>query len=218
MRRRQERVYPSLVTPSPTGPRALHNVSWPNLIAVALALAMDALAVSVAAGLALPKVTGRHVFRIAFHFGLFQFLMPVLGWLGGQTLAGPMAGFDHWIAFALLSFVGGKMLWEARPGPRREHDRPRRDPTRGWMLVTFAVATSLDALAVGFSMALLKVSVWVPAVVIGLVAAALSWIGIRFGSRLGRLATRWPDLIGGLILLAIGARILYEHLFAGRGG
>jgi putative Mn2+ efflux pump MntP len=188
-------------------------VSWLNIIAIAFGLAMDALAVSVAAGLTLPRVTGRHEFRLAFHFGLFQFLMPVIGWAGGHTVAAYVAGWDHWITFALLGLIGGKMLWEARPGADRTF---RRDPTRGWMLVTFAVATSLDALAVGFSMALLGVSVWMPAVVIGLVAAALTWIGIRFGSRLGRSGSRWSDVVGGLILIAIGVRILIEHFAGGK--
>jgi putative Mn2+ efflux pump MntP len=152
------------------------------------------------------------VFRLAFHFGLFQFLMPVAGWFAGRAFAGYMNKFDHLIAFALLSFVGGKMLWEARS---HETKTFRRDPTRGWMLLAFAVATSLDALAVGLSMALLGVSVWLPAVVIGVVAAAMSWLGVRFGSRLGKSASRWGDALGGLILIAIGARILISHIAQG---
>lgn len=169
---------------------------------------MDAMAVSIAAGITLPKVTGRHVFRLAFHFGLFQFIMPVAGWFAGNAFAKYMESFDHWVAFVLLSFVGGKMLWEARSHEAKSF---RRDPTRGWTLVAFAVATSLDALAVGLSMALLGVSVWLPAVVIGLVAAAMSWLGVRFGSRLGQAASRWGDALGGLILIGIGVRILIGH-------
>ncbi|MCY2926705.1 MAG: manganese efflux pump MntP family protein [Planctomycetota bacterium] len=183
-------------------------MGWLNIIGIALGLAMDAMAVSIAAGIALPRVTGRHVFRLAFHFGLFQFIMPVAGWFAGRAFAAYMHTFDHWVAFALLSFVGGKMLWEARS---HEAKALRRDPTRGWTLLAFAVATSLDALAVGLSMALLGVSIWLPAVVIGLVAAAMSWLGVRFGTRLGKPASRWGDALGGLILIAIGARILIGH-------
>ncbi|MCY2932270.1 MAG: manganese efflux pump MntP family protein, partial [Planctomycetota bacterium] len=161
--------------------------------------------------ISLPRVTGRHVFRLAFHFGLFQFLMPVAGWLCGRAFAGLVGRFDHWIAFAVLTFVGGKMLWEARS---HESKALGRDPTRGWTLVAFAVATSLDALAVGVIMALQGVSVWAPAVVIGAIAAAMSWLGVRFGSRLGKGAGRWGDAVGGLILIAIGARILIGHFSA----
>ena len=183
-------------------------MSWLNVIGIAVGLAMDAMAVSIAAGVALPRVTGRHVFRLAFHFGLFQFLMPVAGWFCGHVFAGYVAQVNDWIAFVVLTFVGGKMLWEARS---HESKAFRRDPTRGWMLVAFAVATSLDALAVGVIMALEGVSVWAPAVVIGAIAAALSWVGVRFGSRLGKAASRWGDAVGGLILIAIGARILIGH-------
>jgi manganese efflux pump family protein len=185
-------------------------LSWLTLLGIALGLAMDAFAVSIAAGLKVAPVTGRHTFRIAFHFGLFQFLMPVLGWLAGSGVVGWMSSLDHWIAFGLLTYVGGKMLWEARK--EAEEKESKEDPTRGWALVTLSVATSLDALAVGFSMALLGVSVWGPAVVIGLVAAALSAVGILFGGRFGHRWGSWAEIAGGCVLLAIGARILYGHL------
>lgn len=189
----------------------LQAVHWLTVLGIAVGLAMDALAVAIATGLTLDRVTPRHVFRLAFHFGLFQFLMPVLGWIAGRQVAGAIANYDHWIAFGLLVFVGGKMLWEAWQG---EVDRMRSDPTRGLMLVTLSVATSLDALAVGLSMALLGVSVWGPAIVIGVMAAGLTALGIVFGSRLGRGWGRWADALGGCVLLAIGARILASHLFS----
>ncbi len=172
---------------------------------------MDAFAVSIAAGLTIAPLTPRHVFRLAFHFGLFQFMMPVLGWAAGRQVALYAADFDHWLAFGLLSVVGGKMLWEAF-FDRRE--KSNSDPTRGLMLVTLSVATSLDALAVGLSMALLNVSIWAPSVVIGLVAAALSTVGILFGARLGMRWGRWADAAGGCVLLGIGLRILVSHLTA----
>jgi len=181
---------------------------WVVLL-VAFGLAMDAFAVSVATGLTLTNVTPRHTFRLAFHFGLFQFLMPVIGWLGGRQLAESIQPYDHWMAFGLLTFVGGKMLWEARG----HHDPgSRSDPTRGMMLVTLSLATSMDALAIGLSMAFMQVSVWVPSVVIGLVAAGLTALGLRFGNRLGAGWGRWAERAGGCILLGIGLHILLSHL------
>ena len=181
-------------------------------IGIAIGLAMDAFAVSIAAGLAIDRLTHRHVFRAAFHFGLFQFMMPVAGWFAGRAVADYVGAYDHWVAFALLSFIGGKMIWEAR-----RPDRPRApaDPTRGWSLVTLSVATSIDALAVGLSMALLGVSIWLPSAIIGLVAAAMSLVGICLGSRLGSGTRHWAERIGGLVLIGIGANIVVTHLSGG---
>ncbi|MFH1268350.1 MAG: manganese efflux pump MntP family protein [Planctomycetota bacterium] len=184
-------------------------MNWLNLLGISVGLAMDAFAVSLAAGLTLASVTPRHTFRMAFHFGLFQAMMPILGWLAGKELAGYIAAYDHWIAFALLSFVGGKMLLEAGKGRAKTSEA---DPTRGLSLVTLSVATSIDALAVGMSMAFLRVSIWVPAAVIGLVAATLSAVGIRFGNRLGARVGRWAEAFGGCVLLLIGVKILVSHL------
>jgi len=178
---------------------------WLNLLGIAVALALDAFAVAIGAGISVSPVTPRHTFRLAFHFGLFQFMMPVAGWFAGREVAGCIGAYDHWVAFALLAFVGGKMLWEAHAAAE---SHARTDPTRGWMLVTLSVATSIDALAVGLSMALLGISIWIPSVVIGIVAAALTFVGIRFGSRLGRRWGRWAETIGGVVLLLIGLRIL----------
>jgi len=184
-------------------------VSWPNLLGISVGLAMDAFAVSIVAGLAVAPVTPRQTFRLAFHFGLFQFMMPILGWLAGREVVAYVSAYDHWVAFGLLALVGGKMLLEARH--EKEPDRSV-DPTRGLMLVALSVATSIDALAVGLSMAFIRVSIWFPSMVIGLVAAALSAIGITFGSRLGPRWGRWADLLGGIVLLLIGVRILLSHL------
>jgi len=187
------------------------NVNLPSLVGIAIGLAMDAFAVSVAAGLTLGKVTHRHTFRLAFHFGLFQFLMPVLGWLAGREVAGPIRDYDHWLAFALLGYVGGKMLYD---GWRGDCSESGSDPTRGLMLVTLSLATSIDALAVGLSMAFLNVSVWFPAMVIGAVAAGLTAIGISFGQRIGPRVGRWAEVSGGCVLIFIGFRVLIVHLSA----
>jgi len=190
---------------------SLDSWTWLTLLGISIGLALDAFAVSIAAGLSIAPLTPRHVFRLAFHFGLFQFMMPVLGWAAGKDIAHYASAYDHWIAFALLAFVGGKMLWEARCEAPLNADS---DPTRGLMLVTLSVATSIDALAVGLSMAFLRVSIWIPSVVIGLVAAALSTAGIIFGSRLGLRFGRFAAAGGGCVLLAIGLKILISHLAA----
>ncbi|NLS94518.1 MAG: manganese efflux pump [Planctomycetaceae bacterium] len=186
-------------------------MNWLNLVGISVGLAMDAFAVSLAVGLVLAKVTPRHAFRMAFHFGLFQFLMPILGWLLGRDTAAIVAAFDHWLVFGLLGFVGGKMLCEA--GERREFD-PAKDPTRGLSLVTLSIATSLDALAIGLSMAFIGVSVWFPSVLIGLVACALSAVGIVLGSRIGPRWGPWAERLGGAVLILIGLKILVSHLAA----
>jgi putative Mn2+ efflux pump MntP len=184
-------------------------MTWIAIFGVSVGLAMDAFAVSIAAGLAIPLLTYRHVFRLAFHFGLFQFLMPVVGWLAGRTVATYVGAYDHWIAFAVLTFIGAKMLWESAKGEEAEN---LKDPTRGLMLVTLSIATSLDALAVGLSMAFMRVSVWMPSIIIGLVAGGLTLVGIRFGSRIGAKSGRIAASVGGLVLVGIGVRILVSHL------
>ena len=185
---------------------------WLTLLCIAFGLAMDAFAVSIAVGMSGEARSGRPMFRMAFHFGLFQFLMPIVGWLAGKELVTHIAAYDHWVAFALLAFVGGKMLNDARAEKQLGSNT---DPTRGLMLVTLSIATSIDALAVGLSMAFMQVSVWTASVVIGIVAGVLSAVGIHFGNRLGPRFGRWAELVGGSVLLLIGARILLTHLAAG---
>jgi manganese efflux pump family protein len=184
-----------------------------TLIGIAIGLAMDAFAVSLGVGLKLCTVDPRQTFRLSFHFGLFQALMPVLGWLLGLTFAGLIESVDHWIAFALLSAIGGRMLYEAFRGDG-ESVGAVSDPTKGLSLVVLSVATSIDALAVGLSLALLRVDIWYPALVIGLVAGALTFVGLRLGCRFGALLGRRMEAVGGVILILIGVRILFEHLTA----
>ena len=180
-----------------------------TLLGLALALAMDAFAVALGTGAVLSRLTGRHIFRLAFHFGLFQALMPVIGWLAGQTIVKLVSAWDHWIAFALLALIGVRMIREAFSDEERPDDR---DPTRGLSLVMLSIATSIDALAVGFSLSVIGVSIWFPAFIIGLVAGALTIIGMLMGRRIG---DRWGsrvEILGGFVLIAIGVRILCEHL------
>jgi putative Mn2+ efflux pump MntP len=182
-----------------------------SLIGLALALAMDAFAVAVAVGLTRPRLSFRPMFRLSFHFGLFQFMMPVIGWLAGLSVARWIADYDHWAAFGLLVGIGLKMIWESRAPPRSL----AKDPTRGVSLAMLSVATSIDALAAGVTLALQGITIWGPSVVIGAVAAAMTVLGMILGRRVGLRLGRVAWVVGGLILAALGTRILLEHLLAG---
>lgn len=181
-----------------------------SILAIALALAMDAFAVAMATSLTLNPMTRRHIFRMSFHFGLFQAMMPTLGWLAGFEIQDYISSFDHWIAFGLLAFVGGKMLREAF----HEEDPGARsfDPTRGWHLVLLSVATSIDALAVGLSLAMLGNPIAQPAVIIGFVCLLMTILGMYLGRRIGQKWGPRVEILGGIILISIGAKILVEHL------
>ena len=182
-----------------------------NIIAIAVALAMDAFAVAIATGVRLKRVSLRQFFRLAWHFGLFQAMMPIIGWSAGLTVRGSIERYDHWIAFGLLSFVGINMIREAFK--LEEDARKKRDPTRGLTLVMLSVATSIDALAVGLTISMLKVAIWFPALVIGLVAGAFTVVGLHLGKSVGSAERLSPvaEVLGGLVLLGIGVNILVEH-------
>ena len=133
--------------------------------------------------------------------------MPVVGWAAGATLEPYIASFDHWIAFILLMVVGVRMLIPGDSSRAMQLD----DPSRGLMLLTLAIATSIDALAVGLSLAMLNVNVWLPSIAIGVVAAGMSLVGIFLGSRLQVRLGRKAEILGGLILIFIAIRIVVEH-------
>ncbi len=182
-----------------------------TLIGIALGLAMDAFAVSIASSIIIGKISGRQVFRLAFHFGLFQAMMPLLGWLAGGSIRQYIESWDHWIAFGLLVLIGLKAIWGSR-GDRSE-DEKKRDPSRGLSLVVLSVATSIDALAVGLSFAMLNVAIWYPCLVIGVITAVLSMLGVLLGNQLGTRFGKIMEALGGIVLIFIGLKILVEHLF-----
>ncbi len=188
-------------------------MDWLSLIAIAVALAMDAFAVAVVTGLTVETLTLRRVFRLAFHFGFFQFLMPLVGWGAGTAVHRYIAAIDHWIAFGLLVFIGGRMLLHAGE-PERDGGCAACDPTCGASLLVLSVATSVDALAVGLSLSFLGVELLLPALVIGAVAFLLTALGMRIGPLAGRLFGRRAEIAGGLLLIAIGIGILVDHLRA----
>jgi len=182
-----------------------------TILLIAVSLALDAFAVALAAGLSLCTVSRRQFFRLGWHFGFFQAAMTVLGWAAGRSVHGQVEQFAGPLAAGLLFLVGGRMIYEARADSQA--DEPIRDPTRGKTLVLLAVATSIDAFAVGISFAVLAMTVWLPALLIGVVAALLTVIGLRLGCLLSNSAGlgRRAEVIGGLVLIAIGLRVLIEH-------
>lgn len=182
-----------------------------HLVTIAVALAMDAFAVSIASGVILQTVSLRQTFRLSWHFGLFQALMPIAGWLGGALIRAYIEQYDHWVACGLLFFVGGRMIREALH-PERE-TRERKDPTKGMTLVMLSVAVSIDALAVGLSLSMINISIYFPALIIGIVTTLFTILGLH----LSKLVTRCPhlsmyaEIAGGVALLLIGLNILREH-------
>ncbi len=189
-------------------------MSFLYIIGIALALAMDAFAVSLGIGMAHHPVTGRQTVRLALTFGLFQFVMCTAGWAAGETVVKHIGRYDHWLAFILLLIVGGRMITESFEQEKAEAFE-RRDPTTGVPLLVLGVATSLDSLAVGLSLAALHTAILYPAAVIGVVAFVMTVVGMKLGPALGKVIGRRAELFGGLVMIAIGIKILVDHLRAG---
>jgi putative Mn2+ efflux pump MntP len=186
---------------------------------IGLGLAMDAFAVSVSAGISIPALKKRHALRASFFFGIFQFIMPVSGWFLGSAFVSYIEAFDHWIAFALLSFIGGKTLFEALAGDSKKsahHDDgiAAMDIRKLKTLFLLAFATSIDALAVGISFSITGARILEAASVIGLVTFFVCLAGFEFGKRIGAVFKKGSQIAGGIILIGIGTKILLEHLLA----
>lgn len=188
-----------------------------TILALAVALAMDTFTVCLATGIGLRNVRLSHTIRMAGVFGFCQFIMPVIGWTLGARAQKYIEDYDHWLAFALLAFVGGKMLWEAwNSRGEAKSECMAEGSTRGTKLLLLGIATSLDALAVGLSLALLGQQIWFPALIIGLICFIISVSGMYLGTFICRLpglanVSRHANAIGGLVLLGIGISILNEH-------
>jgi manganese efflux pump family protein len=190
-------------------------MTWTEFIStffIALSLSADCFAVSLGGSCGLPRLRYIQVFRTALAFGLAQSIMPALGWLAGRTVINYIANYDHWIAFGLLAVVGGRMIWEAFD--KKEGEKAGMDITRGWMLVTLALATSIDALAVGLSLAFLKTNILIAALIIGVVAFVISNLGFYIGRKASDVLGQRARIIGGIILIGIGLRVLISHLLA----
>ncbi len=184
-------------------------------LVIAVGLAMDAFAVSVSGGISIKRLRPGHMLRYGVYFGVFQFIMPLLGYLFGSAFSAYIKAFDHWVAFVLLGFIGGKMLWETF----KKDDACEVGPEDGHLpmsrMLLLAVATSIDALAVGISVAMLGSGILMPAAVIGAVALVLSSAGVFIGNRLGCVFQKGAERLGGVMLIGIGLKILIEHLMAG---
>lgn len=183
-----------------------------TIFLIALALSMDAFAVSIASGIALKKLRIEHALTIALWFGIFQAVMPLIGWIGGVSLRDLLSGFDHWVVFGLLLFIGAKMIWEAF---RIEPIERETNPLDIRILFTLSLATSMDALATGVSFALLDIPVVLPVVIIGAVTFLVSFAGVWIGDKGGHFFGKKMEIAAGVILIVIGVKVLMSHLAAG---
>ena len=180
-----------------------------NTVAIAVALAMDAFAVAIVSGAAYKKLRVSHALRMALFFGLFQACMPLIGALAGLTIRKFSAGWDHWLAFSLLAAGGAKMIYESfKIKPEKQNLSPASLP----VLFALALATSIDALAVGVTLSILAAALVWAVVVIGIVTFILSYLGVYIGKKLGHFFESKIEALGGIILIALGAKILLQHL------
>lgn len=185
-----------------------------GLFGIAVGLSMDAFAVAVCKGLGMKRINVRHAVVIALFFGAFQAIMPLAGWALGTQFERFITPIDHWIAFVLLAFIGGKMLLDAVRGEGCEDVSEGQVDSRLDMreLVMLAIATSIDALAVGITFAFLHVDIVLSASLIGATTFVLSFVGVAVGNRFGARFEKPATIVGGVVLVLIGAKILLEHL------
>jgi putative Mn2+ efflux pump MntP len=181
------------------------------VLAIAFALAMDAFAVSVGISLKPEGLNRRQIFKLCLFFGGFQCLMALLGWGAGSRTISLIQKFDHWVAFVLLLVIGLRMIYESLC-PRIESKAEKQHPAEGWKIIILSVATSIDAFAVGLSLAALHVDILFPSVIIGIVAALMTLLGIMLGPIFGRILGKRAEFIGGLVLIFIGIKILVDHV------
>jgi len=187
------------------------------LAGIAVALAMDAFAVSISISALLKDVQPRQTFRLSFHFGLFQALMPVLGWYTGNLVGQWFLAYDHWIAFFILWAIGGKIIYQSLFAIEKQEEginkeQKKNDPTRGLSLIMLSIATSIDAYAVGLSFAFIGVSIWFPSFWIGITAGFLTLVGMQLGSYVGKKFGKSMEILGAILLFIIGIKILFDHL------
>lgn len=181
-----------------------------EILIISVALAMDAFTIAVACGLCMPKVSKRQNFRLSFHFGLFQALMPFLGWLAGLTVKSMVETYAPWISFFLLAIVGGKMIQESFKSD--ESCDTQKDPTKGFSLIFLSIATSLDALAVGLSFSIMDYPITFPCIMIGITALMLTSFGLWLGKSFARASSysHIAERIGGGVLILIGLKLLLQ--------
>ncbi|GLI55316.1 putative manganese efflux pump MntP [Propionigenium maris DSM 9537] len=185
-------------------------MNFTSLFFISVGLAMDAFAVSLSEGLALKRIHVKHILRVALIFGFFQGIMPLIGWGVGGLFYDKIARYDHWIAFGLLTFIGGKMLWEARESQKCETEGKCDIASN---IIVLGIATSIDALAVGFSFSLLPgLNIYSAVTVIGVITFIISSLGVYIGNKAGELLGYRAEYAGGIILIGMGVRILSSHI------
>ena len=178
-----------------------------ELVIIAVGLSMDAFAVSIGKGLSLKQIKLRHVLSVGLWFGGFQALMPLIGYLLGATFTAVVSDFDHWIAFFLLGIIGFNMIRDSFTKEEEKHD----DDFSFRTMLMLAVATSIDALAVGVSFAFLSVDLWISVALIGLITFAFSAVGLKIGNIFGNKYKSKAEFTGGVVLVLMGVKILVEH-------
>ena len=188
----------------------MDSLNFLSILIIALGLSADCFAIALSGSISLGTLSFFRVFRTALTFGLVQALMLVLGWLAGRTMVDLIAAYDHWLAFSLLLLVGGRMIWESR---RSGEDRSAStDITKGWLLLTLSIATSIDALAVGLSFAFLQVNIVLAGATVGVITFLAVTIGFLLGKKAGKIIGKRAEAVGGIILIIIGLRILLTDL------
>jgi len=180
-----------------------------SVIFIALGLSADCFAIGLSASIANRNLSRLQILKVALAFGIFQAVMPIIGWFAGKTMVNIISAYDHWAAFGLLALVGGHMVWESFH--REKHEKPP-DITKGWRLLILSIATSIDALAVGLAFAFAETNIWLAAPVIGVTCFIISIAGFAIGKKAGELLGKRAEIVGGLILIGIGIKILLEHL------
>lgn len=183
-----------------------------SIIILAIGLAMDSFAVSVSQGLLMTRFRIRRAFLIALLFGFFQALLPVIGWLLGLRVADFIQDFDHWIAFALLIVIGSKMIWESSALCNKKTEKFHSASFA--TLLVFAVATSIDAFAIGLSFSIIGITIITPVIIIGIITFIFSYSGVFIGSKVGHIAESKIEALGGIIIIAVGIKILIEGLLS----
>lgn len=183
---------------------ALTGISLFTLIGIAIGMGMDVFSVSMA--VASGAKTKGQTFRLSFHFGLFQFFMPIIGWVVGKSIVQFVAKFDHWVALAMLGAIGAHMIYE---GMKHEEERSTFDRSRGWSLVMLSVATSIDALGIGLSFGVMRVNILFPAFVIGVASSLMSLLAIYLGRKMRSQIGHRMEIVGGLILIGIGIKLFF---------
>lgn len=187
-------------------------MDWAQLVLIAVSLSMDAFAVALCKGLCMKRINYKHAGVIALFFGAFQALMPLIGWFLGKQFEQYITPIDHWIAFVLLGYIGGKMIWDALHEDNEGQACDIEERLDLKELLVMAVATSIDALAVGITFAFLQISIVPSVCTIGLITLCLSFVGVIVGNRFGNKFQSKAQLAGGTVLVLIGLKILLEHL------